>query len=111
MEVVLYFYCKPKCRLEEGLTLVENDRDMEKMFQLANLHGTLDVYIGHIPQVFIVYYCFKNLCVVDFDKEVTLIYRSHEKAKKDVGTMSLEELIAWEQEEAQSPSYLRSPHV
>nr|GEX98641.1 ribonuclease H-like domain-containing protein [Tanacetum cinerariifolium] len=33
------------------------------------------------------------------------------KRKKDVDSMSLEELIAWEQEEAQSPSYLRLPHV
>ncbi|GKG21508.1 hypothetical protein Tco_0384103, partial [Tanacetum coccineum] len=80
-----WFYCKPKCSLEECVTLIENDRDMDKIFQLANLHGTLDLYTGQIPQV------------------------SHEKAKKDVSTMSLEELIAWEQEETQSPSYLRSP--
>ncbi|GJR77226.1 hypothetical protein Tco_0089591 [Tanacetum coccineum] len=84
-----WFNCKPKCCLEEGLTLVENDMDMEKIFQLANLHGTLGVYIGHIPQVTLVDYYLKNLCVVESDEEVTLIYRSHEKAKKDVDTMSL----------------------
>ncbi|GKC90444.1 hypothetical protein Tco_1151093 [Tanacetum coccineum] len=68
---------------EGGFTPFETiRRDMGKMFQLANLHETLDLYIGQIPQ-----------------------------AKKDVSTMSLEELIAWEQEETQSPSYLRSPHV
>ncbi|GJV59690.1 transposase, MuDR, MULE transposase domain protein [Tanacetum coccineum] len=106
-----WFYCKHKCSLEEGLTLVENDRDMDKMFQLANLHGTLDLYIGQIPQVFLVDYYFKNLCCVDSDEEVTSMYTSHEKAKKDVSTMLLEELIAWEQEETQSLSYLRSPHV
>ncbi|GJR77223.1 hypothetical protein Tco_0089588 [Tanacetum coccineum] len=106
-----WFNCKPKCCLEKGLTLVENDMDMEKIFQLANLHRTLDVYIGHIPQVTLVDYYLKNLCVVESDEEVTSIYRSHEKAKKDVDTMSLEELIAWEQEEAKSPSYLRLPHV
>ncbi|GKA10826.1 transposase, MuDR, MULE transposase domain protein [Tanacetum coccineum] len=106
------FYCKPKCSLEKGLTLVKNDRDMEKMFELANLQGTLDVYVCHIPQVILVDYYFKNLCVVfESDEEVTSIYRSHEKARKDANTMSLEELIAWEQEEAHSPSYLRSPHV
>nr|GEU62891.1 phospholipase-like, aminotransferase-like mobile domain protein [Tanacetum cinerariifolium] len=64
-----------------------------------------------IPQVFLVDYYFKNLCCVDSDEEVTLMYRSHEKAKKDVSTMSLEELIVWEKKETQSPSYLRSPHV
>ncbi|GJY93320.1 hypothetical protein Tco_0509102 [Tanacetum coccineum] len=70
-----------------------------------------NVVLKKIPQVFLVNYYFKNLCCVDSDKEVTSMYRSHEKAKKDVGTISLEELIAWEQEETQSPSYLRSPHV
>ncbi|GJR61602.1 hypothetical protein Tco_1503764 [Tanacetum coccineum] len=87
-----WFYCKHKCSLEEGLTLVENDRDM-------------------IPQVFLVSYYFKNLCCVDSDEEVTSMYRSHKKVKKDVSTMLLGELITWEQEETQSPSYLRSPHV
>ncbi|GKB27134.1 hypothetical protein Tco_0866535, partial [Tanacetum coccineum] len=106
-----WFYCKHKCSLEEGLTLVKNDRDMDKMFQLANLHGTLDLYIGQIPQVFLVDYYFKNLCCVDSDEEVTSMYTSHEKEKKDVSTMLLEELIAWDQEETQSLSYLRSPHV
>ncbi|GKD61526.1 hypothetical protein Tco_1299035, partial [Tanacetum coccineum] len=46
-----WFYCKPKCKLEKGLTLVENDRECEKMFELANFHGYLDVYVGHNPQV------------------------------------------------------------
>ncbi|GJV61432.1 hypothetical protein Tco_1467532 [Tanacetum coccineum] len=31
--------------------------------------------------------------------------------KKAVDSMSLEELIAWEKEETQSPYYLRSPHL
>ncbi|GJR17099.1 transposase, MuDR, MULE transposase domain protein [Tanacetum coccineum] len=75
-----WFYCKHKCSLEEGLTLVKNDRDMDKMFQLANLHGTLDLYIGQIPQVFLVDYSLKNLCCVDSDEEVTLmeLYKSDE---------------------------------
>nr|GEX81779.1 hypothetical protein [Tanacetum cinerariifolium] len=41
----------------------------------------------------------------------TSIYRSHEKAKKNVDTMSFEEIVTWEKEEAESPSVLRSPHV
>nr|GEU62888.1 hypothetical protein [Tanacetum cinerariifolium] len=107
-----WFYCKPKCKLEKGLTLVENDRDYEKMFELANFHGYLDVYVGHNPQVILIDWYFKNVEVVcESDEEVTSKYKSHEKAKKYSSTMSLEELIAWEQEETQSPSYLRSPHV
>nr|GEU54332.1 hypothetical protein [Tanacetum cinerariifolium] len=57
-----WFYCKPKYTLEEGLTIVENDR-------------------------------------------------GREKAKNDASTMSFEEIVAWEKEELQSLSYLRSPHV
>nr|GEZ40371.1 hypothetical protein [Tanacetum cinerariifolium] len=52
-----------------------------------------------------------NVVLKKSDEEVTSIYRSHEKARKVAITMSLEELIAWEQEEAHSLSYLRSPHV
>ncbi|GJX36271.1 hypothetical protein Tco_0247828 [Tanacetum coccineum] len=51
-----WFYCKPKCKLEKGLTLVENDRDHKKMFELANFHGYLDVYVGHNPQVILLDY-------------------------------------------------------
>ncbi|GKD02340.1 copia protein, partial [Tanacetum coccineum] len=74
-----WFYCKHKCSLEEGLTLVENDKDIEKMFEVASYYGTIDL--------------------------------SHEKAKKNVDTMSFEELVAWEKEEAESSFVLRSPHV
>ncbi|GJS58324.1 hypothetical protein Tco_0653108 [Tanacetum coccineum] len=82
------------------------------MFELANIHGYLDVYVGHNPQVILLDLYFKPLEVVcESDEEVTSKYRSQEKARKDSSTMSLEELIAWEQEETQSPSYLRSPHV
>nr|GEW32968.1 transposase, MuDR, MULE transposase domain protein [Tanacetum cinerariifolium]GEW33264.1 transposase, MuDR, MULE transposase domain protein [Tanacetum cinerariifolium] len=80
-----WFYCKPKCTLEESLTIVENDKDIEKMFEV-------DVFF-------------------ESDDEVTSIYRGHEKAKNDASTMSFEEIVAWEKEELQSPSYLRSPNV
>nr|GEV39300.1 transposase, MuDR, MULE transposase domain protein [Tanacetum cinerariifolium] len=83
-----WFYSKRKCSLEEGFNLVENDKEMDKMFQLANLHGTLNFYIGQNPPVFLVDCYFKNLCCVDSDEEVTSMYRSHEKEKKDVSTMA-----------------------
>nr|GEU44648.1 hypothetical protein [Tanacetum cinerariifolium] len=82
------------------------------MFELANINGYLDVYVGHNPQVILLDLYFKPLEVVcESDEEVTSKYTSQEKARKDSSTMSLEELISWEQEETQSPSYLRSPHV
>nr|GEU48541.1 hypothetical protein [Tanacetum cinerariifolium] len=74
--------------------------------------GYLDVYIGHNPQVILLDWYFKILEVVcESDKEVTSKYRSYENARKDLRTMLLEELIAWDQKETQYPSYLRSPHV
>ncbi|GJS03838.1 hypothetical protein Tco_0320346 [Tanacetum coccineum] len=97
---------------KEGLTIVENYRDIEKMFEVANLKGALDLYVCHIPQVCLVEYYLKNLDVVfESDEEVTSIYKGHEKANNDANTMSFEEIVAWEKEEFQSPSYLRSPHV
>ncbi|GJZ15674.1 hypothetical protein Tco_0551351 [Tanacetum coccineum] len=70
------------------------------------LDKTKDRHLEHLE------YYFKNLDVVfESDEEVTSIYRGHEKAKNDARTMSFKEIVAWEKEELQSPSYLRSPHV
>nr|GEX35391.1 phospholipase-like protein [Tanacetum cinerariifolium] len=104
-----WFYCNSKCTVENGLTLVENDKDLKKMYEMANLHGILDVYVSHIPQTFLVDYYLKNLCFDDFDEEVSSILRINEKIKKHIHSMTLEEMIAWEKEEHQSPCYLRSP--
>nr|GFB28708.1 transposase, MuDR, MULE transposase domain protein [Tanacetum cinerariifolium] len=38
-----WFYCKPDCCLKEGLTVVENDTDVKIMYEMANLHGHLEV--------------------------------------------------------------------
>ncbi|GKE41451.1 hypothetical protein Tco_1468735 [Tanacetum coccineum] len=95
-----WFYCKPKCTLEEGLTIIENVRDLEKMFEVANLQGALDLYVCSILQVCLVEYYLKNLEVVfESNEEVTSIYRGHEKAKNDANTMSFEEIVTWEKEE------------
>ncbi|GKA68467.1 EEIG1/EHBP1 N-terminal domain-containing protein [Tanacetum coccineum] len=81
-EIWKLFYCKPKCTLEKGLTIVENDRDIEKMFDLAKFQRALDVYVCHVPQPILVDYYFKNLCVVfESDDEVTSIYKGYEKGK------------------------------
>ncbi|GJW90605.1 hypothetical protein Tco_0168158 [Tanacetum coccineum] len=89
--------------LEDGLTIVKNDRDVKKMYEMANLHGLLEVYISHIPQLEVTDYYFKNLCVDESNAEVTSQLRSHQKIKKEIDSYSLEEMIAWEQEETQSP--------
>ncbi|GJV34957.1 copia protein [Tanacetum coccineum] len=57
-------------------------RDIEKIFELANLQGDLDVYVFHVPQPILFDYYFKNLCVVfESDDEVTSIYKGNEKGK------------------------------
>ncbi|GJZ74456.1 hypothetical protein Tco_0638602 [Tanacetum coccineum] len=61
-----------------------------------NKRTTSRVYVAHIPQVTLVDFYLKNLCVDKSDEEVTSKLRTHEKKKKDVDSMSLEELIAWE---------------
>ncbi|GKA01777.1 hypothetical protein Tco_0674442 [Tanacetum coccineum] len=66
-----WYYCKPGCCLEEGLTIVENDMDVKKMYEMANLHGLLEVYVSHIPQLLVLDYYLKNLCVDESDDEVT----------------------------------------
>nr|GFB40341.1 transposase, MuDR, MULE transposase domain protein [Tanacetum cinerariifolium] len=38
-----WFYCKPDCCLEKGLTIVKNDRDVKIMYEMADLHGHLEV--------------------------------------------------------------------
>nr|GEU43399.1 transposase, MuDR, MULE transposase domain protein [Tanacetum cinerariifolium] len=58
-----WFDCKPDCSLEEGLTIVENVRDVKKMYEMANLHGLLEVYVSHNPQLLLTDYYLKNLYV------------------------------------------------
>nr|GEV22572.1 hypothetical protein [Tanacetum cinerariifolium] len=106
---------------EESFVLVEDescpiyytDNEEEESMPVydTDIEDVIEEEEGFIPQVFLVDYYFKNLCCVDSDEEVTSMYKSHEKAKNDVSTMSLEEFIAWEKKETQSSSYLRSPHV
>nr|GEZ04477.1 hypothetical protein [Tanacetum cinerariifolium] len=103
-----FFMCLLKYEDETILDL----RDIKKMFKVANLQGTFDLYVCLIPQVFLVEYYFRNLDVVfESDEEVISIYRGHEKIKNDATTMSFQEIVAWEKEELQSPFYLRSSYV
>ncbi|GJR89685.1 hypothetical protein Tco_0213696 [Tanacetum coccineum] len=78
------------------------------MYEMANFHGLLEVYVSHIPQLEVTEYYLENLCVDESDAEVTLQLRSHQKIKKEINSYSLEEMIEWEQKESQSPCYLIS---
>ncbi|GKC77591.1 hypothetical protein Tco_1128365 [Tanacetum coccineum] len=57
------------------------------MYEMAKLHGLLRVYVAHIPQVTLVDFYLKNLCVDKSDEDVTSKFRTRKKKKKDVDSM------------------------
>ena len=110
-DIWAWFYCRPNFSLEEGLTIVETDNDVNKLYGLAEIHGPIEVYVCALPQALLVSHYHNNLPFDDSDDEVTSKVRVHEKRKEDVDKMSFEELIAWEQEEQNSPAIFRTPYV
>ncbi|GJW63759.1 hypothetical protein Tco_0115643 [Tanacetum coccineum] len=82
------------CTLEKGLTFVEGDGDMKKMYDMAKTYGLIDLYITHIPKNLAEYY-YKKLTFNASDEEVTSKVKTHKKRKRDAGSMSAEELVAW----------------
>ncbi|GKC59393.1 hypothetical protein Tco_1086991 [Tanacetum coccineum] len=96
-----------KCILEEGLTIIEGDGDMNKLYDIAEKYGLINLYIAHLPKNLAEYY-FKILTLDASNEEVKSKLKSHEKRKLDACSMSPHELVEWEQKEAGSP-YLRTP--
>nr|GEY31990.1 transposase, MuDR, MULE transposase domain protein [Tanacetum cinerariifolium] len=92
------------------LKLSKVNKDVKKMYEMANLHGLIEVYVSHSPQLLVSDYYLKNLCIDKSDDKVTSQLKSHQKIKKDIDSYLLEEMIAWEQKESQSPYYLISPN-
>ncbi|GJV82891.1 hypothetical protein Tco_1522789 [Tanacetum coccineum] len=103
------FVCSPRCSLGEGLTIVEDDGDMEKLYAIAKKYGLVNFYIAHIPENLVEYY-FKILTLDAPDEEVKSKVKSHEKRKLDDSAMSPHELVEWAEQEAGSP-YLRTPPI
>ncbi|GJS13066.1 hypothetical protein Tco_0407538 [Tanacetum coccineum] len=98
---------KCRCSLEEGLTIVEGDGDMNKLYDIAEKYGLINLYIAHLPKNLAEYY-YKNLTLDASDEEVKSKQKSYEKRKLDACFMSPHELVECEQQEAGSP-YLRTP--
>ncbi|PWA78962.1 hypothetical protein CTI12_AA211880 [Artemisia annua] len=90
-----------------GLKIIERYADVHALYDLAKRHKTVEVYIAHSPQKLAPYY-HNNLSLDGSDSEVTSKRKQHDKLKKDAGNMTVDELVSWAEEEAQSP-YLRSP--
>ncbi|PWA49771.1 hypothetical protein CTI12_AA478540 [Artemisia annua] len=102
------FYCIPGVDIGGGgLMIIERDSDLEVVYDMAKKHDYLHLYVAHEPQLLAEYYD-HNLRLEGSDEEVTSARKEHEIKKKHAGNMSVEELIAWAEEEAKSP-YLRSP--
>ncbi|PWA66403.1 toll/interleukin-1 receptor (TIR) domain-containing protein [Artemisia annua] len=102
------YFCIPEMDIDSGgLKIIERDADVHALYDLAKTHKKVNLYVAHSPQNLAPYY-HNNLCLDSSDSEVTLKKRQHDQWKKDAGNMSYDQLVAWAEEEAQSP-YLRSP--
>ncbi|PWA64836.1 transposase, MuDR, MULE transposase domain protein [Artemisia annua] len=98
----------PTNKLEMGLTIVETDNDVNRMYEMAEMYGSMELYISHDPQLPLVKWYYKNLCLVKTDENEKAMLNSHKKRFEEWQTMTLDTLVAWEEKEKQSP-YLRSP--
>ncbi|GJR58778.1 hypothetical protein Tco_1500940 [Tanacetum coccineum] len=96
--IILYelFFKLPECELDVGLKIIENERDLEAMYDYAHKYGKIHVYVTHGPQDLASYYV-DNICFYGSGDEV----KSRRKTvTKDAGNMSVEELLSWAKEEA-----------
>ncbi|GKD39392.1 hypothetical protein Tco_1259599, partial [Tanacetum coccineum] len=65
------FVCSPRCSLEEGLTILEGDGDMNKLYDIAKKYGLINLYIAHLPKNLAEYY-FEILTLDASDEEVNV---------------------------------------
>ncbi|GJR63733.1 hypothetical protein Tco_1505895 [Tanacetum coccineum] len=81
-----------RCSLEEGLTILEGDGDMNKLYDIAEKYGLINLYIAHLPKNLTEYY-FKKLTLDASDEEVKSKLKSHEKRKLDACSIIADELV------------------
>ncbi|GJV64341.1 hypothetical protein Tco_1475169 [Tanacetum coccineum] len=96
--IIMYelFFKLPQCELDVGLKIIENERDLEAMYDYAHEYGIIHVYITHGPRDLAPYYV-ENMCFYGSEDDV----KSRRKTvSKDAGNMSVEELVSWVEEEA-----------
>ncbi|GJV28214.1 hypothetical protein Tco_1384662 [Tanacetum coccineum] len=105
-EIQGLFYCIPRNSLEIGLTIVEGNPDIKKMYDMAEIR-LINLYIAHVPKNLAAYY-FRNLSFDDYHEDIDSKLKSHEKLKMDAASMTFDEVVAWEKEESLSP-LLRTP--
>ncbi|GJV90054.1 hypothetical protein Tco_1533992 [Tanacetum coccineum] len=96
--VILYelFFKLPQCELDVGLKIIENDRDLDVLYEYAHDQGIIQVYITHGPQDLSSYYV-ENMCLYGSEDDVNSRRKS---VPKDAGNMSVQELVSWAEDEA-----------
>lgn len=105
------YFCNHMMSLANGLTIVECDFDMTKLYDAAVRHGLIDVYVAHEAINLAAYY-FKNIDP-DFknDMEKFQKYPSHKENFDFARRATYDDMLAWEAEESRSPPLRRSPSI
>ncbi|GJR15637.1 hypothetical protein Tco_0798289 [Tanacetum coccineum] len=88
--------CEFSTHLDVGLKIIENDRDLDVLYEYAHDHGVIQVYITHGPQDLSSYYV-ENLCLYGSEDDVNSRRKS---VPKDAGNISVQELVSWAEDEA-----------
>ncbi|GKA57215.1 hypothetical protein Tco_0756403, partial [Tanacetum coccineum] len=57
------------CELDVGLKIIENDRDLDVLYEYAHDHGVIQVYTTHGPQDLSSYYV-ENMCLYGSEDDV-----------------------------------------
>ena len=101
------FYCCPSVPLHKGLTLVESQSDMEKLYDTAELHDQLHLYVLHLPQNLAEYY-YGNLTLQGSDEHTLATLQRHASDLAVAKSKSYAQIAAWEDAQHQTPP-LRTP--
>lgn len=94
------YFCLPECELEIGLKIIETDVDVASMYAFAESYGKLNIYMTHVHQNLAEFY-FQNLCMEQYGDGETSRLRIHEIMVKDASNMTVDELVAWAEQDAQ----------
>ncbi|GKC21709.1 hypothetical protein Tco_1023859 [Tanacetum coccineum] len=74
----------PQCELDVGLKIIENDRDLDVLYEYAHDQGIIQVYITHGPQDLSSYYV-ENMCLYGSEDDVNSL--EEKSCSKDAGNM------------------------
>ena len=96
------YFCSPRVSIQKGLTLVEGDNDLGKMYDMAASLSLIDLYVSHIPQNLSQFY-YSNMTFDAADVKIKLNLAKHENALQVAMSNSRPALIAWENQALSTP--------